>query len=114
MKFFYFRLCRLIKIPQDYYPSYSSFQIGREYPFIEKSRIFMIRMRTTGYLSRGSSSRVFSGEDPFLPKRGYDDSKVMEISIGHVYLIFLGYSILLLISTIILTLELKYFNSFNR
>lgn len=100
-------MCKIIKIPNNYYRIHASYKIGREFPLIERARVFTTKLRTTGYLIHEFPSPTFGNlQGSFNSKKGYDDSQVMEISFQHIWIIYLGYLTLLLVSIIILSFEI--------
>lgn len=90
--------CNIVRLKQEFYPVYSTFLIGPNFPYKNQFRIFITKMKTSGILFY-----LYKNSRPCEFKNEFVDNEIIEVRFYHIFVI-LSILVGIYISSIILLL----------
>lgn len=101
-------MCRLSSLGKKYFTTYKSFNIGRFFNYTEQFRVFVTKMKTSGYM--------FKLQNMFFEKQAKEELElhVTPVRIEHIYIILTGYLFAMVVAIIFLFIEILMSKKSNR
>lgn len=93
-------MCRISSLGKKYFTIYKSFAIGRFFQYNKQFRVFITRMKTSGFM--------YKLQNIIFEKQAKEELelRVTQVQVEHIYLILAGYLVLMGVAILFLFIEI--------